>query len=156
MGAYARDIMIAEVVCVREDMTLQQLAQQLQEHDITGAPVLDETGTLVGVVSAMDIILKNETLAERPVTDSDYHKETNTEGGYLWDDFGLEDMGDRRVRDIMSPEVVTARPETPIEELAGIMYSHRIHRVIIVEEDRLCGIVSTVDILKAVMEGKVT
>ena len=147
--------MTSEVISARADKTVQQLVRLLREHSITGAPVVDGTGALVGVVSKTDIIL-NKIFGEGPVMDSDYHKQTEAEEDALWDDFALEDVRDLRVGDIMSPEVVTAQQDTPIEELAGIMHSHRIHRVIIVKGDRLSGIVSTTDILKAVIEKKIS
>jgi len=154
MSVYAKDIMTSGVVCAREDMTVQQLVQFLQQHEITGAPVLDETGVLTGVVSTTDIILQDELFGEGPVLESDYYSQIEVRGGDLKDDLVLEDLGDRRVRDIMSPDIITASQDTPMERLAGIMYVHRIHRVIIVEEGRVAGIVSTMDILQAVMETK--
>lgn len=156
MGICAKDIMTSDVICAREDMTVQQLAHLLKEHRITGAPVVDETGALVGVVSMTDIILKDEIFGEEPVLDSDYHTQIEIQDDALWNDFAPDDLEDRRVGDIMSPEAITAQQDAPIEELAGMMCSHRIHRVIILKGDRLSGIVSTTDILKAVMDRKVS
>lgn len=154
MSVYARDIMNSEVICAREDMTTQQLVQLLHKHDITGVPVLDETGALAGVVSMTDVILNDELFGEGPVLESDYYKKIEIKSDSLKEDLALEDLEDQQVRDIMSPEVIMASPDTPMEDLARIMYSHGIHRVIIVENGNVCGIVSTMDILKVVMERK--
>ena len=90
------------------------------------------------------------------VLDSDYHSQLATEGAWDLDDFDAEKQADVMVRDIMSKAVITASSTTPIAELAEIMYSRHIHRIVIVDEGRLAGIVSTLDILKAVMEGTVS
>lgn len=155
MGLCAKDMVVSEVICAREDMTVQQLVKILQENGIMGVPVLDEMGHLSGVVSLTDIIFNDEIFGEGPALESDYYKQMDNRGDPLGDDLTLEDVGHLLVRDIMAPDVITARQDTPIEELAGIMYAHKIHRVVIVEEGRLFGIVGTMDVLKAVMEGKV-
>jgi CBS domain-containing protein len=117
---------------------------------------MDASGVLVGVVSMTDIILHDEALGEAPVMDSDYYKHAEAGHDSLWDDFRPEDAPDLRVKDIMSREAITAQREASIAELAGMMYSNRIHRIIILDGDRLSGIVSTMDILRAVRDGKVS
>jgi len=153
MPVYAKDIMTTDVVCAREDMSAQQLVHLLREHDITGVPVLDATGSLVGVVSMTDIILQDEIFGEGPVMESAYHKQVDMSGSFLGEDFTIEDLADLQIREIMSPDVIQTSPDTPIGELAGVMFSHRIHRVVVVEHGRVAGMVSTMDILKAVMDG---
>lgn len=156
MGICAKDIMTADVIYAVEDMTVQELAHLLNEHRITGAPVLDAVGALVGVVSASDILLHDEVFGDEPVQGSDYHRQIEGHGDALWEGLAPEEVGDRRVGDIMSRGAITAQQDTPIEELAGLMYSHRIHRVLIVDGERLTGIVSTMDILRAVMEKRIS
>ncbi len=156
MGICAKDIMTIDVIYAVEDMTVQELSQLLSEHRITGAPVLDAAGALVGVVSASDILLHDEVFGDEPVQGSDYHRQIEERGDALWEGLAPEEVGDRRVGDIMSRGAITAQQDTPIAELAGLMYSHRIHRVIILNGDRLAGIVSTMDILKAVMEKRIS
>lgn len=156
MQVCAKDIMTTDVVCAREDMTAQQLVHLLREHDVTGVPVIDATGTLMGVVSMTDIILQDDIFGEGPVLESDYYSQVDIKGSNIGNDFALEDLEDLRVTEIMSPDVIGASSDTPIEELAGMMYSHRIHRTIIVENGRVAGIVSTMDILKAVMDRRIS
>ena len=154
MGVCAKDIMTSDVICAREDMTARQLVLLLQKEDVTGVPVLDENGVLSGVVSMTDIILHDELFGEGPVLESDYHKQIDVRGWYQAESIDLEDLGEHHVRDIMSPEAITVFPDAPIQDLAAIMHSHGIHRVIVVNEGRVVGIVSTMDILRVVMERK--
>jgi len=155
MTTVAKDIMTANVISVRADMTVDELAELLHKHNISGAPVTDPSGRLVGVVSATDIILQHEILGGGAAIDSDYHRHIESRDDPLLTALFMDELGDHKVRDIMSADVISAQQDTPISELAGIMYNARIHRAIILDGDRLAGIVSTMDILKAVMEGNV-
>ena len=156
MGVRAKDIMTADLICANEDMSVQELAQLLRDNNITGAPVVDGKGMLVGVVSVSDILLKDEVFGEEPHLDSDYQKQAESSDEGLLNDLSLEDVGDQKVRDIMSSAVITAQQDAPVEDLAGVMHSNRIHRVIILEGERLAGIVSTMDILRAVMDRRIS
>ena len=159
MGAVAKDIMTANVISAHVDMTVDELTELLHKHSISGAPVIDALGRLVGVVSATDIILQHEILGGRPAMDSDYHRQIESRDDPLLAELFADEFRDHedqfsnhKVRDIMSADVISAQQDTPISELAGIMYNARIHRVIVLDGDRLAGIASTMDILKAVME----
>ena len=156
MGVCARDIMTAEVICARKDMAVRELARLLHEHRITGGPVLDDAGALVGVVSMTDMLLHDGMIEGEPVMDSDYYKHVEAGHDSWWDDFSPEDAPDLRVAEIMSPEAITATADASIADLAGIMYTSKIHRVIILDGERLAGIVSTMDILRAVKDGRVS
>ena len=156
MPLRAKDIMNVDVVVARDAMSVHQLAILLETNQVSGVPVLGVDDKLVGVVSTSDILLTDEAFSEGVVLDSDYHSQLTTEGAWDLDDFDAEKQADIMVRDIMSPAIITAQSTAPIAELAEIMYSKHIHRVVILEDGRLVGIVSTLDILKAVMEGKVS
>jgi len=156
MPLSAKDIMNADVVVARDEMSVHQLAILLETNQVSGVPVLGADDRLVGVVSTSDILLTDEAFGDDVVLDSDYHSQLTTEGAWDLDDFDAEKQGDVMVRDIMSSTVITASSSTPIAELAEIMYSRHVHRVVIVDDDRLAGIVSTLDILKVVKEGTVS
>lgn len=151
MGVKAADIMQRQVISVQEDLSIADLVALLYDHRISGVPVVDQAGALVGVISATDVLLGDMVLGQAPVLESDYHTHLEMHADN-WEELRTEPEDDRRVRELMSTGVVTARPDTPIEELAQIMYTNRIHRLIVLEGERLAGIVTTMDILRAVME----
>jgi CBS domain-containing protein len=154
MGVTAADIMKREVISVREDLSIADLVELLYDHRISGVPVVGQTGALVGVISATDVLLGDMVLGPAPALDSDYHISPPMTPEH-WEMMRIEPEDDRRVRDLMSTGVITARPDTPIDELARIMHTHRIHRLIVVDGELLAGIVTTMDILRAVMDRKV-
>ncbi len=156
MALIARDIMNADVISATDDMTVHQLAIVLETNQVSGVPVLDEAKNLVGVVSASDILLTDEAFEGDPVLDSDYHSQASDKVGDELTGLGSEGQHDKLVRDIMSTSVITAEASATIASLAETMYKHHIHRVIILESGWLAGVVSTMDILRAVMDGQVT
>ena len=145
----AGDVMNGEVKTVRADLTASELAAFLAENQISGAPVVDQDGRMVGVVSLMDLA---ENEATRRVT-RDAEPEFYLHG---WED--KMDPGEvRRLRvvdedflvgDIMTPTVYTVPAETSVPEVARTMLAGRVHRLLVTREGRVVGIVTTMDLLK--------
>jgi CBS domain-containing protein len=154
-NATARDIMNPEVMTVQADMTVHELASFLIENEFTGAPVLDEQGHLVGVVSVTDVA-KGETDEATFVPDP-ANPESYVRG---WEDkMNREDLrrlhiqgGARLVREIMTPATYTVREDTPVPAMARTMTAGRIHRLLVMRGRRLVGIVTTLDMLKLLCE----
>ena len=155
MSIQAKDIMHTDVACARTDMSVGQLAEFLQERGIRGAPVLNAEDRLVGVVSVSDIVFGSDSFGEDTVIEPDYHFSFE-EGDQDWSEIDTADLNDKPVEDIMSTLIVSAAPDAPLAELAGLMHDRHIHRVVIVDGEKLAGLVTTSDILKAVKEGKVS
>jgi CBS domain-containing protein len=123
MNAVAKDILTPHVVCVREDMEVRTAAQLLGHEAITGAPVVDERGQVVGIISQSDLVTHDLT--------------TPPEGRPA-----------ATVKDVMTPGAVTVEEETPLYEVALRMAQQGIHRVLVVDKaQQLRGIVTSMDIL---------
>lgn len=151
----ARDVMTADVVTVREDTTLNELAELLAREDISGAPVVDVDDRLVGVISTRDLLAAvTEDRAAGPAERPDYFRR-GWEDSYDQEDLvGVEirDQGPM-VRDVMNPANFTVAEETPISEVARLMLQAHVHRVLVLRGDALVGIVSTSDLLGILSEG---
>jgi CBS domain-containing protein len=147
----ARDLMTRPVLTIREDRTVQELVGFLAENTITGAPVLDGSGKLVGVVALTDIAERAVVPApgaprqvgsgyfregwEERISPDELRELTVTDTGLL-------------VRDIMTPVVYTVPDDTPVEKLARTMIAGRIHRLLVTSGGHVSGIVTTLDLLK--------
>ncbi|MCH8015531.1 MAG: CBS domain-containing protein [Acidobacteria bacterium] len=148
----AKDIMNTEVLSVRDDMTVQELADFLTEREILGAPVVDSEGEVVGVVSCTDI-------AQSTTTEANMLLERSTPGFYEhgWEDklgpdemvrLQVEENESLPVREIMTPTIYTVPEDTPISDIAKAMVAGRIHRLLVTRGSRLVGIITTLDMLK--------
>ena len=151
----AEDIMNPDVMTVRENLTVAELAAFLTDQEISGAPVEDDQGKLVGVVSVTDIVRSASSDGEHYAPDHDpgfYVRgwedrvEVEELEGYHFDDESL------LVRDIMTPAVFAIDAKTPVREVARSMMDSHLHRMLVVSEDEVVGIVSTSDMLQMVAE----
>jgi CBS domain-containing protein len=144
----AADIMRKHVITIRDTDTLQELTRLLLDNKITGAPVLDKDGRLVGVVSQTDLVRRSREDGE-PRQPAAFHRgETDQWLGSKG--FEVETPEYARVRDVMTPAVPSADASTPVEELARCMAAKHIHRLVITRGGKLAGIVTSIDIMRAV------
>ena len=143
----AKDIMTPEPVCAELGMTIREVARIFDEFEVSGAPVVDGAGLLVGVVSRTDLV--------RRYTDGDIERAPSMLVELFGGDDGDDDSGSMPERliavdDFMTSEPITAAPSTPLTELAHRMVESRVHRVILVDKDRFpVGIVTSLDLVKA-------
>ena len=147
----AKDIMNTEVMSVRDDLTVQELATFLTEREILGAPVVDSSGEVVGVVSCTDIA-QSATEGNRVIWDRsnpDFY-EQGWEGKV--DPEEIRDLPIENkslpVREIMTPTIYTVPEDTPLSDIAKAMVAGRIHRLLVTRGHQLVGIITTLDMLK--------
>ena len=151
----ARDVMNPHVITIRVDRTVQEAAVFLVEKAISGALVIDRNNIPVGVVSMTDIVemRSDETLSFSDVPDYYLRSWEYQLSRDDMDDLHIENPG-RLVEDIMTPTVYTVPEETPLNEVAQTMIAGRIHRLFATQADDVVGIVTTIDMLKAIAEQK--
>jgi len=139
MQFYVKDIMSTDIISVRESDSIKTLIKVFADNRILGVPVLDDHGYISGVVSSVDI-LKNEK------SHTFYHAPTIN----LFEPTVYEDAKfyEQPVSSIMTKDLYTISPDDTIAKMAKIMYDKKIHRLLVVEYDKLIGIVSTFDLLK--------
>jgi CBS domain-containing protein len=139
----ASDIMTKNVLSVNEDTPVSELIRLFVEHKISSAPVMNGEQKLVGIVTKTDILgffldidldisVRNALKCVLEI----YAEEAEDDA-----------MQESIVRNIMTPDPVTAEVETTVKELARTMVEKNIHRIIITENGGIQGIVSTLDIL---------
>ena len=155
MKLAAKDIMNPHVVSVTDTMDLREVAKIFMEEGITGAPVVDEMGHLVGVISQSDLVeyelaTEHELTVEAPFYRRPYDDALDPSRG-----FQIEELPADTAKDVMPPFLVTVEEDTPIREVAARMTKFGIHRLIVVDEDqRLRGIVTSIDVLRWVAEAE--
>jgi len=156
-----RDIMHEDVVAVRTDTTLHDLARIFADSDISGAPVVDDEDRVVGVVSTTDVIrfvaeeidVNVRAGAGSLVTSDDWVATGEAEGSLSRiHEFLGSDLDDYVVENIMTTANFHVTPNTTVPELAEFLLKGRIHRALVMNDGKLEGIVTTVDVLRAVTE----
>lgn len=151
----ARDLMQGDVVTIPRKMGMQAAARCLEQMHVSGAPVIDEEGRCVGVLSSSDFVsccAANRSRCAKHRHDSQCGPCTFPDCvGSEWQIVNAAENGEGLVRDHMTADPAMAQPDTSITELARMMVDAHIHRLIIVDAQlRPLGIVSTTDIVAAV------
>ncbi|MCG8606349.1 CBS domain-containing protein [bacterium] len=153
----AKDLMTSPVVTVKHNMSIEQVSNLFSNDMISGAPVLDDNGQPVGVVSLSDIA-RNEPRRELIISDkvaADYVIASGLfEDEELARGYHLEESETLLVRDVMTPFVYRVEEDTPMKELAEIMVSGRIHRLFVTKDGEILGVVSALDLLKTMIPGE--
>lgn len=116
----AKDIMTKKVITITPTASLKELARTLIKNRISGAPVADKSGKILGVVSEADLVAKKG----------------------------------KQVKAIMSDKVISVTEETTVETIASLMTTHKIKRLPVMRGEKLVGIVSRADIVRAIAMGK--
>ncbi|HEU0154761.1 MAG TPA: CBS domain-containing protein [Stellaceae bacterium] len=144
----ARDVMTTEVITVNPETTVQALAALLSEKSISGAPVVDATGRLVGIVSEGDLLHRAETGTERRVQ----HRRSWWLDSVAAEEEAARDYvkaHGRTVNDIMSRNVVSVSETTELGEIAHVLETKKVKRVPVVRDGRVVGIVSRANLVRA-------
>jgi CBS domain-containing protein len=145
----ARDVMVSPVVTVNPSNTVKEVARIFLERRISAVPVVDERGKLVGIVSEGDLLHRAEAGTERQHS---WWLRIMAGDGTLAADYAKAHA--RKVADVMTQEVVTAAPDTLLNEIAMLLEKHAIKRMPIVENGQLVGIVSRANLIQAVASAR--
>jgi len=158
-----RDLMQRKVVRLEASTTVAEAIGLLEDAGISGAPVVDAAGGVLGVVSLRDLAEASEAGAgtvegrrsEFYLADTDEDRPFG-EADELSDveDYSPAAMGDATVAEWMTTELVTVAPDDTVRDAARRMMEHGVHRVLALEHGKLKGILTTTDIVRFVAEQK--
>jgi CBS domain-containing protein len=149
-----KDIMQAEVIAVGPDTTVRELADILAENKISGVPVIDEQGTVLGMVSEADIIVQDADL-HFPYYIQFLDSVIYVQSFHKFEERFKKAFG-TKVGEIMSTEVVAISPDASVRQAATLMADRGVNRLPVTEmgdpSGRLLGIVTRGDIVRAIAE----
>lgn len=144
-----REIMTTDVITLSPDTEIVKATQMLLDNRINGAPVVDESGRVLGILCQSDLIAQQKKLPLPSVF------------AFLESLFPLASMKkiEREVRkiaaltaaDAMTPEPVTVSPDTELETVAALMVDSNFHTLPVVEKKRLVGVVGKEDVLRTLI-----
>jgi CBS domain-containing protein len=144
----ARDVMVSAVVTVPPETTVEGLARLMINLRISGVPVMNTDGILVGIVTEGDLLRRVETGTERhlPGWSESFSSNSRMAAEYV-------KSHAKRVADIMTREVVSIDEMATLAEIADLLEAKRIKRVPVVHDGKIVGIVSRTDLLKVLASG---
>jgi CBS domain-containing protein len=144
----AKDIMSKELIVFKKDTSVKEAARILTEKGIGGAPVVNEEGKLVGIVTEADLIMQDIKLH--------FPTYLHLLDGYVYLPGSLHRFEEELrkaigadVGDVMTKEVITVSPEVEIEDIATLMVKKDVGRVPVIDGEKLVGIITKGDIVKS-------
>lgn len=144
----AKDIMTTKVITVKRDTSIEDLSALLVQHEISGAPVVDDAGALIGIITENDLISRNKRL-HIPTVVSFLDAAIYLESSRKFEQ-EVKRMCATLVGDIFNAKVVSIAEETTLVDIATIMAEKKIHILPVVRDNKIVGIVGKRDMVKAI------
>lgn len=147
MNLSVKDIMQTNIITVSPDINLEILVNELERYGLMGAPVV-EKGAVVGVVSRSDIMkLENIEQTYTAYAFDYYEAPVNLKSQKVARQNG-SDIKSCQVKDIMKRTIFSVKPTQTLAEAADLMISKKVHRLLVIDEGKLVGILSATDFVK--------
>jgi CBS domain-containing protein len=145
-----KDIMIKKVITIQKGASVEELSELLVKKKISGVPVIDSDGKLVGIATEGDLIIKDSDLhfpRYFKLLDSIIYLESLNKFKK-----NLKKFLGTKVGDVMTSEIKTVKEETPVSDVANMMIKYNINRVPVLDsKDELVGIVTRADIVRSMI-----
>ena len=145
----AGDLMTRDVAVVHPETSLLEAVKLMARRHISGMPVVDDAGTIVGMMSEGDLVRWHEGYTERQTRWLDMLAEGSELAPMFLD--GIREQH-RKVKTVMAQGATTVTEDTPAREIASLMYARNIKRVPVVRDGKLVGIVARSDLVRALAE----
>lgn len=145
-----RDIMTTDVVSVKKETTIRDLAELFTARQVGSIPVVDDSGNLIGIVTESDLIEQDKSL-HIPTVISLFDWVIYLESEKKFEK-ELQKMTGQTVGDIYTDTVETVTPDTLVSDVADLMSSKKLHALPVVEGKRLVGMVSRIDLIKTMVK----
>ncbi len=146
----AADVMTRDVITVKEETTLRELAEIFAGRRISCCPVVDANGDIIGIVTETDLIEQDKNL-HIPTVISIFDWVIYLESDRKFEK-ELKKMTAQTVGDIFTGTVRTVAPSAPVSDLADIMSSGKVHAVPVVEGKKVVGIVARIDLIRTMIK----
>ncbi len=142
------ELMIPHVICLRPETTVREARETLAKRRVSGAPVVDEHGRPIGVISQTDLVRANveavtAAQAGRFYSDVEDYQEIAEQH---------VDRSEMPIASLMSRDVWTVSRDTGVAIAASVMRERRVHRLLVTERGVLVGIVTALDLMRIVEE----
>jgi CBS domain-containing protein len=145
-------MMTANPISIPEEALVGEATALLTDRGFSAAPVIDEAGRPVGVISRTDILIHDRHKVHAWDSAAEFYEHerpARPAGDAVPDGFHVEDVDRTTVREIMTPVVFCVAPDAPVGEVVQQMLGLNVHRLFVVDgQGVLVGVISALDILR--------
>lgn len=141
-----KDIMVSKVITIPDSATYEEAAKILVSNKISGSPVVDGSGQVVGMMTKKDLFKVlypfYRSFYESPQNYAEVESRENK----------ASEIRNHKISDFMTRSVITVEPQTPIISAGAIMLAHQVHRLPVVADNKLVGIITRKDVFEFVLK----
>lgn len=141
-----RDIMETQVITLSPNTTYEEAARVLYENNISGAPVVDENNQTVGMISEKDLFKVLYPFYKSFYEHPEFYADNESR------ESKAKEIRGKKIEIFMSKDIATVTPDTPILTAGAVMLARGIHRLPVVEEGKIVGIISRKSIYRAILK----
>jgi CBS domain-containing protein len=140
--------MVPNPISLRDDATVPEAVALMTDRGFSAAPVIDQAGRPVGVLSRTDVLIHEREQVRHAMPAEDYHSEGRSRHS-RHEGFSIEIVDSTRVRDIMTPTLFTVNVNTAAADVVKRMCELKVHHLFVVDDDdSLVGVISSLDIVR--------
>lgn len=143
----ASDIMTTQIHTVHQDTEIADLAKLFVEHKVNAMPVVDDNGSLVGMVTQTDLVEQDKPL-HIPTVISLFDWVIYLESPKKFSE-EVRKVTARKVGEICTTDVVTCTSETPVSTVASLMVDNKVHLIPVVTDGQMVGVVARLDVIRS-------
>jgi CBS domain-containing protein len=147
----AADLMAPNPISIRADANVREALVLLTDKGFSAAPVIDEAGRPVGVLSRGDLLIHDREKVDYlpPSATYFYEQDLHTRRGEPVEGFQVENVDQTTVRELMTPAIFSVTPDTPAAKVVREMLSLHVHRLFVVDDNGiLVGVITAMDVLR--------
>ena len=155
MTLKARDVMQTGVITVDPEASLLDVHRLFVADEITGAPVVDDRGSVIGVITSFDLLRSVDEERDTVAVESRYYRDSLAASGP--DGLGPPDefqdrLAERAVSEVMTTGAISVDVEESVSQVARTICEHKIHRVLVTRGNELVGMITTFDLVGLLRE----
>ncbi len=144
----ASDIMTTDIITVKKETSLKELARILYDNNINGVPVVDDEGGLIGIICEIDLIKKDKKL-HIPTVVAIFDAVIYLESSKSFKK-EMERINATVVGDLYTEKVTTVDEKTPIDQIATLMTNEKIYTIPVMDGGRLVGVIGKADLIRTI------
>jgi len=145
----AAELMSPNPVSISDTATVREALALLTDKGFSAAPVIDEAGRPVGVLSRTDLLVHQREEVNYGRNVPGYYEHLSTEREHIPEGFQVEQVEQTLVRDLMTPVIFSVAPDTPVPTVVNQLVGLKVHRLFVVDDAGvLVGVISALDVLR--------
>lgn len=146
-----KEFMSKKVIAVNKGLSVKEFIRLMEENNITGSPVTDDSGKILGVISVTDVIKRSNFINKELSHCEESYEVDPTNSQVSIHKYYTEELFDKEIKCLMTSKIISISPEAEIEDAIKMFLETPIHRILVMDGEKAVGMISTKDTLKALL-----